>query len=142
MPGGRAELQRLIYDLGAISADLKRELRPAIRRGAQPMLAGMKRNASWSTRIPPATKISTSFSGRGDGPGVSIVVNASRAPHARVYENDGNPGTFRAPLWGDREWWFDHKARPFFAPAIRRYGPEVVAEIAREISDITARHGF
>jgi hypothetical protein len=142
MASGRAQLQRLIADFGAIRDEVKREIRPAIREGAKPMLQGMKRSASWSTRIPPATRISTSFSGRGAGAGVSIVVNASKAPHARVYENDGNPGTFRAPLWGDRDHWFNHRARPFFAPAIRKYGPEVVEAVAERISEITARHGF
>jgi len=142
MAGGRAELQRIIYDLGAISKDLKKELRPAIREGAQPMLQGIKRNASWSSRIPKATRLSTSFSGRGAGPGVSIITDAGKAPHARVYENDGNPGTFRAPLFGNRERWFTHAARPFFAPAVRKYGPEVVEAIDKRISEITARHGF
>ena len=142
MPGGRAELQRIIYDLGAISADLKRELRPAIREGAQPMLQGIKRNASWSSRIPKATKLSTSFSGRGAGPGVSISTDAAKAPHARVYENDGNPGTFKAPLWGNRKHWYTHAARPFFAPGVRKYGPDVVEAIDKRITTITTRHGF
>jgi hypothetical protein len=142
MPGGRAELQRIIADLGAISKDLQREMRPAIKEGAQPMLRGIKRNASWSSRIPKATRLSTSFSGRGAGPGVSIITDAGKAPHARVYENDGNPGTFRAPLWGNRDHWYPHAARPFFAPGVRQYGPEVVEAVSRRISDITSRHGF
>lgn len=142
MPSGRAELQRIIYDLGAISKDLQREMRPAIREGAQPMLQGIKRNASWSSRIPKATKLSTSFSGRGAGPGASISTDASKAPHARVYENDGNPGTFRAPLFGNREHWYTHAARPFFQPAVRKYGPEVVEAVSKRITEITERHGF
>lgn len=142
MAGGRAELQRIIDDLGAISADLKRELRPAIKEGAQPMLQGIRRNASWSSRIPRATRLSTSFSGRGAGPGVSIITDAAKAPHARVYENDGNAGSFRAPLFGDLGKWYPHAARPFFAPGVRQFGAAVVEAVDKRITTITSRHGF
>jgi len=142
MPGGRAQLQRLIADLGAISKDLQKEMRPAIREGAQPMLKGIQRNASWSTRIPKATRISTSFSGRGAGPGVSIITDARKAPHARPYENDGVPGTFWVQLFGNKRRWYERDARPFFQPAVIKYGPEVVDAIDRRITDITQRHGF
>ncbi len=140
MASGRAQLQQLIADLGRLPPDLRRELRPAIKRGAQPMLAAMHSNASWSSRIPPATKLTSKLSG--SGAGVSIKVNRRTAPHARVYENQGANGIFRAPLFGDRERWYPHRARPFFKPAIDAHGKDVSDAIARTVGEVAARHGF
>lgn len=137
---GRAELKKLIEDFGKIPPDLRKELRPAIRKGATPILDQMRSNASWSTRIPRATKISTSLAG--SNPGVSIVVNARQAPHARVYEHGGSPGNFRAPLFGDRNRWFAHRARPFFYRAVDQKGDEVVKAVADAIDTVAKRHGF
>jgi hypothetical protein len=138
--GGRAQLRAFIDDCGKIPPDLRRELRPAIKKGAQPILDKMHSNASWSTRIPRATKISTSLAG--NNPGVSIVVNARQAPHARVYEHGGQPGNFRAPLFGDRSRWFAHRARPFFYRAVQERGDEVTKAVAEAIDTVVKRHGF
>jgi hypothetical protein len=140
MASGRAQLQALIEDLGKLPPDLRRELRPAIKKGARPMLDAMHRNASWSTRIPAATKLTTKLGG--SGAGVSIITNARQAPHARVYENQGVRGIFRAPGWGDREHWYPHQARPWFKPAIDRYGSEVTEAVAEAVSTVASRHGF
>jgi hypothetical protein len=136
----RRDLRKLIEDLGKIPPDLRKELRPAIRKGSTPILDQMRSNASWSSRIPRATKISTSLSG--SRPGVRIVVNARQAPHARVYEHGGQQGNFRAPLFGDREHWFAHRARPFFYKAIDQKGDEVRKAVAEAIDTVASRHGF
>lgn len=138
--GAREELRKLIDDLGKIPPDLRKELRPAIRKGAQPVLDQMRRNASWSTRIPPATKISTSLAG--SSAGVRIVVNATQAPHARPYEHGGSPGNFRAPGWGDRTRWYPHRARPFFYKALDQKGDEVRKAVAESINEVCKRHGL
>lgn len=138
--GGRDQLRKLIEDFGKIPPDLRKELRPAIKKGATPILDQMRSNASWSTRIPRATKISTSLAG--SNPGVSIVVNARQAPHARVYEHGGSSGNFRAPLFGDRNRWFAHRARPFFYKAVDQKGDEVVKAVADAIDTVAKRHGF
>jgi len=138
--GGRAQLRAYIDDCGKIPPDLRKELRPAIKKGATPILDQMRSNASWSTRIPRATKISTSLAG--SNPGVRIVVNARQAPHARVYENGGNSGTFRAPLFGNKERWYAHRARPFFYRAVDEKGDEVRNAVAEAIDTVVSRHGF
>lgn len=140
MASGRAQLRQLIEDLGQLPPALRRELRPAIKQGSQPMLRAMHSNASWSSRIPPATKLTSKLTG--SGAGVSVVVNARQAPHARVYENQGVRGIFRAPLFGDRERWYPHRARPFFKPAIDAHGKDVSDAIAETVAEIAARHGF
>lgn len=140
MASGREQLRKLIEDLGKLPPELRRELRPALKEGAQPMLEAMRSNASWSSRIPPATKLTSKLTG--GNAGVSIIVNARQAPHARVYENQGNRGIFRAPLFGDRERWYPHRARPFFKPAIDAHGKDVAEAIGKTVSEIAARHGF
>lgn len=137
---GRAELQRLIKDLGAIPPDLRRELRPALRKAAHPVLQQMRSNASWSTRIPPATKISTSLAG--SGAGVSLRVDAGAAPHARPYEHNGSPGNFRHPVFGHRDNWVPQRARPFFYRALDQKADEVVEAVGDTVREVAARHGF
>ncbi|MEU8379780.1 HK97 gp10 family phage protein [Streptosporangium sp. NPDC048865] len=91
------EIRKLVRDFNKIPPDLRKELRPALKKGAQPILAEARSNASWSTRIPRATRIASSFTKRRGG--VTIVVSAKRAPHGRPYENLGAPGTFRHPVF-------------------------------------------
>lgn len=136
---GRAELQALIRDLGAIPPAVKRELRPGLRRAAQPALRRAQQNASWSTRIPGATKITTSFGAR---PGVTLRVDSKVAPHARPIEHDGQPGTFRHPLWGDYEHWKSQAARPFFYRAIEATADQIRDDIGDLIADVAREHGF
>ncbi len=94
------ELAKLVADFGKIPLGVRRDLRPGIREATEPILSQAKANASWSTRIPRATRVKAAFGKRTAG--VSIVVSAKRAPHARPYEHDGEPGTFRHPVFGPR----------------------------------------
>lgn len=114
---GNAELRKLIRDFKKLPPDLRKELRPALKKGAQPVLADARRRAGWSTRIPRATRLSTSFTARRGG--VKIVVSAKRAPHGRPYENLGNPGTFRHPVFAHprkREMVFGREVSGAFQP--------------------------
>ncbi|MDH2425786.1 hypothetical protein [Sphaerisporangium sp. TRM90804] len=95
---GNQELRKLVVDFGKMPPALRKELRPALQRGAQPILAQSRANSAWSTRIPQATRISPRFAKRRGG--IVIVVSSRRAPHARPYENLGDPGTFRHPVFG------------------------------------------
>lgn len=137
MPVNRSDLRRLIADFEALPPDTRRELRPALREGAQPMLMAARRNASWSTRIPPATKIATALNLGGSG--VTISVDTNAAPHAPLYEG---PQSFRHPRWGDKSWWYTQRARPFFAPALAAHEDDVVDAVARAVMDVAERNGF
>lgn len=119
----RSELQALIRDLGAVPPAVRRTLRSGFVQVGQPVLQEMRRRASWSTRIPGATSMTQS----GTALGLRFRVDSGPAPHARPYENDGSPGTFRHPVYGHRDRWVSQEARPFF------YG--VVADKADEVRD-------
>lgn len=134
----RSQLEALIRDLGQVPPAVRREGRTAMKKAAEPTLTRMKSNASWSTRIPDATTMRVANTTMG----VRFRVNAGKAPHARPYENDGNEGYFRAPLYGDREHWFKHRARPFFYRAVEATADQVRDALGDAVMDIAARHGL
>lgn len=136
---GREQLQELIKDLGEIPRAVQRELRPAFRQAAKPAVARIRQNASWSSRIPAAVKVSTSF---GRTPGVMIRVDSKKAPHARPIEHDGQPGMFRHPVYGNREVWRDQPARPFFYRGVETTADQIRDAIGDVITDVAGRHGF
>jgi hypothetical protein len=123
----RDEVGELIRDLGHIPRDAQRWVRPAIQRAGSDILQEARSNAFWSRRIPPATRLSVRFS---RNPGVDVITDAARAPHAPYYENQGRPGRFRHPLFGDRNHWYSQRARPFLGPAMDAKSDEAVAQIA------------
>lgn len=139
------EIERLIRDLDGIPKDLRRKLRPKLREAGEIVAAQARINASWSTRIPPATKVSTSFTLR--RPGVSVTVNRKLAPHARPFEHGGDPGEFRHPVFQTfgtrrRTPWVPQRARPFLEPALRARGDEAGRRITDAVDEATRDAGF
>ncbi len=110
--------------LGRATPELKQRLRPAMRTAGEIVRRDMRRRASYSSRIPGAIAMTTSFSAKKGG--VTFRVNAKRAPHARVFERGnlgGRHSTFRHPVFARSEnrsdWtWATQKTRPFFFPAL------------------------
>ncbi|MFC9085358.1 HK97 gp10 family phage protein [Nocardiopsis dassonvillei] len=133
-------VRRLRRDMGQIPKDLQRRLRPAMRAGGQDLLADARRRASWSTRIPAAMRLATSFTRRQAG--VSLVVSRHRAPHARPYEGIRGNDSFRRPVFGNRERWVETQTRPFAGPAVDLHGPRVVAAVNRVVDEAAVAAGF
>lgn len=104
--------------LKAMEGNLQVELRRGVREAAGPMVAAVRANYGWSPRIAGAVRAKPSFRARGAS--VSIEVDAKRAPHARPIEHGGEGGTFRHPVYGNRNNWVDQQARPSFYPAVGR----------------------
>jgi hypothetical protein len=140
MSRGNQALKDLIADLGKMPPELRKHLRTDLRESAQRPLADAKARASWSKRIPAATRLSVSFSKR--KPGVALTVRRLTAPHARPLENQGRPGTVRHPVFGRRDRWAAQPARPFLWPAAQPW----VADTDRRTSEVVLRvareHGF
>lgn len=131
-----AQVAKASRDLRAMSAQVRKEVRPAIRRAAEPMVAQARANASWSSRIPGAIRLSTTKRG------VDIRVNQKRAPHARPYEGIGGGGQFRHPVFGNRDRWVSQPTRPFLDPAVRQHRGKVREELIKVVDDAARRHGF
>jgi hypothetical protein len=118
------DLHQLYKDLAAMEGNFRVALRKGIVGASKPMVDAAKANASWSRRIPGSIKAKASFSAKSAG--VTIVADAKKAPHARAFENNGQAGTFRHPVYG-HDVWVSQKARPFF------YGSMNQAEAAKDI---------
>jgi hypothetical protein len=135
-----SEIQKLVADLGKVPVELRRELRPAVRAAAQEVLQEARSRASWSSRIPSATRLQMRFSGRRAG--ASIVVSAARAPHGRPYEHGGVPGSFRHPVYGNRDNWVTQSARPFLWPAAAAKREAAAREIDKAVERVLRRTGW
>lgn len=140
LKSGNEQLRDFVRDMGKLPDEIRREIRPVLRRSAQGPLQDARRNASWSSRIPGATRISVGFSKR--TPGVALVVNRHKAPHARPYENQGKQGTFRSPVFGNRDKWVDHQARPFLYKAAEPWMDDIDAEVGGVVDKVTREMGF
>jgi hypothetical protein len=134
-----SEIRKLIADLGRVPAELRSELRPAIQAAAQEVLQEARSRASWSSRIPGATRIAVRFTGKAAG--ASVVVSAARAPHGRPYEHLGAAGTFRHPVYG-RDVWVTQRAKPFLFPAAKAKRERVAQEIDRAVEQALRRTGW
>lgn len=97
-----------------------RKAQPAMYRAAKTSLRAVgekvavraRANASWSTRIPATVKVRSAGL-------TSVIVSAGgpAAPEAKPLEHAGASGTFRHPVFGNRNVWVDQQARPFLHPA-------------------------
>ena len=134
------EIRRLIDDLGKIPQDLKVKLRPELRAVGQIVRDQARFNASWSKKIPPATRVAVGFTKR--NPGVSVQVNKNRAPNARPFEHGGEPGAFRHPVFGHRDRWVAQQARPFLYEALAQHASEAEQRIAAAVDKVTRDAGF
>lgn len=138
---GRPELDRLIADLGKLPKELGRQLRPALRKAAQPILRDAKSRASWSSRIPGAISMKTSLSAK--RPGVRLVTDSRAAPHARPYEfGSGRNRNLRHPVFGHRERWVEQSTRPFFFPAVEAGLSGVLEETNAAVIAAARANGF
>lgn len=123
--------------LRGLSPEIQKQLRPAIRRAGGAFLQDVRSNASWSTRIPAATKMFVGFGPRSSG--VQIRTSARQAPHARAYEGIGTRGmSFRHPVFGG-DAWVEEATRPFIQPAVRANADGTVREVQKVIDQTLGR---
>jgi len=137
------EIGRLGPRLQQVPDDLRTKTRTAIRTAASPLAARAKQNASWSTRIPRAIRIGTSFTGKNAG--VTLRVALRTAPHGRAYEDlsgASRNGTFRHPVFGHRDRWTTQKTRPFIAPAVSAGRDKTLRDVDEAITTVLVRAGF
>lgn len=131
---GTAELRGFIASFEKFPAELRTQLRPRLKAGGEQAVLAVKAAASWSTRIPGATRLKVSFARKTAG--VAIVVDRKKAPHALNLENKGLPGQVRHPRWGDRRHWIGQPAKPFAHPAVQPWFRDVDADIGRAVDAV------
>lgn len=135
------DIADLIADLGGkMPKETKAKIRPLLRKTGAGALRAVRGNASWSTKIPRATRLQISLAGR--RPGVAIVTQRSKAQHARNLEHQGKPGRARAPLFGNPKRWFSQPAKPFMLPEAPKWQAEVRKGIGDAIDQVARRNEF
>lgn len=137
---GTEEFRALIRDLGKMDSDLRKELRPMLQEKGRGALQAVQAKASWSRKIPGATRLTVSFSGKRGG--LAIKTSRLKAPHARAYENQGRPGTIRHPVFGNRAVWVTGSARPFQEPGARPLIDGIDEDIGHVVDEVSRRFDF
>lgn len=127
-------------DMRRLPEETRKAIRPALRKGGEMVAREAAMRSSWSSRIPASIKVEVSF--RGNREGVRVRAGGPRAPHARPYENLGDPGTFRHPVYGDRDVWVTQEARPFLFPAARDAENTVTGFVIEQLDAVGASLGF
>lgn len=120
------------------AAAVRREIRLALSQAGADMVGLVREAASWSSRIPDAVSVKTSFSatrGRAE-----VIVDAKKAPEARPLEGAGK-GTFRHPVFGS-DTWVEQQTHPFFFPAAAQVAPQVSRDMEAALDKIARDAGF
>ncbi|MFL6141576.1 MAG: HK97 gp10 family phage protein [Labedaea sp.] len=126
-------------DMRRLEPQTRTAIRPALRQGGQMVAREAAVRSSWSSRIPATIRVEVSF--RANREGVRIRMGGPHAPHARPYENLGEPGTFRHPVYG-RDVWVSQAARPALFPAARDAAPAVTGYLLEQLDAVGASLGF
>lgn len=137
---GAAKIRWFVKQFDKFPKDVRQDLRPKLKEIGSAALASVRAHAAWSTRIPSATRLQIGLSKR--NPGLAIVVNRNKAPHARPYENNDRDGTFGAPFFGDRDRWYQHPARPFLYRGARPHFERIDGEIEDVVDEAARTAGF
>jgi hypothetical protein len=122
----------------AFDPALRRELNRELRQEAAGVLIAARVNSAWSERIPSALALSVTAKD------VAVRVKRARAPHGPLFERGGrgNSGTFRHPVFGNRNVWVAQNRRPFIQPAVDARRNQVVAGVAAAVQTAARKAGL
>lgn len=136
------ELAGFVRDMKEMEGGKKQvaALRKNLKAAAEPAAAQVRRNASWSTRIPAAVAVRVAFTAK-RGAGVSVIVNRNKAPHARPFENFGSAGSFEHFVFGPPTK-VTEPARPFFFAEMEGVMPDVEKAAADAVEQAAQAVGF
>lgn len=141
------DLHKLYADLKGVEGNLRVELRRGIKGLAQPVEDRVKRNASWSSRIPGAVKTKVSFGTKSAG--ITVYVDSKMAPEARPLEHGGRSGQFGHPVFADaagqtrRQWtWVRQQAHPFFGSASTTEDKKITDGVMALVAAVERKAGF
>ena len=159
-----SDLRKAYVDLKAAGNGLPVALRRGLNKAAEPCAEGVRRAASWSTRIPGAVKVKTSFAARGAK--VVVIVDPKIAPEAAALNNKDRDGTFRHPVFADASkprdvrvrwfasakarhlvtgggWtWVEQPARPFMRSGAMSGADQAEQQMLQAIDELIRQAGF
>jgi hypothetical protein len=131
-----SDIRRMARDLESTVPGIKKEVGTATKEAGLVVAMEARALSSWSSRIPESV--------RAAGGLAKVVVRAgnANAPHAAPYEHGGLPGTFRHPVYGNRQVWVQQAARPFLAPALERKAALFEERVYRGVDMVFNAAGF
>lgn len=138
MTADTRDLHKLAQDLRGADRKLEREMKREMAALGEPIRQAVVREASWSKRIGPATKVNTRFTKRTQN--VIVTVNRNKAPHARPLENNGESGTFQHPTPNGGV--ATQQARPFFGKAVTSQDHRIDKQVNEAAERWERRLGF
>lgn len=69
--------------------------------------------------------------------GLTVSVTAGRGENhpgqSHAFEHNGDAGTFRHPVYGNRDVWVDQEAHPFLGPSLIAGGNAVMTDVANAV---------
>ena len=140
---GSFVFSQLARDLYLMGPALRRSMRQQITASAGGLLSDARNRAGWSTRIPGAIDVKPVVSDAREEVGLELRVRVSpEVPHARAYEGMGQGGTFRHPVFGDREVWVAQATRPYAWPAVLAHRDEIEAALLAAYEEAARSVGF
>ena len=136
---GSSDFLLLADDFRDVPASMRAGVARRLRPIGESTVADARQRASWSSRIPGAISLRVQFTGK--NPGLTITVDHTKAPHGRAFEGIVYD-VFRHPLFGDRDHWYDQKARPYVWPAVQATQQEVADLAENVIDEVFSSLGF
>lgn len=100
-------LKKLARVLNRVEPAVAREFRQGMTAAGEVVATAARRNAAFSSRIPGTITV------KRRGLAMRIQAGGDAAPHAAALEHGGRSGTFRHPLFGNRDHWVEQEAHPF-----------------------------
>lgn len=127
-----AALQR---DLKKANVDALKLFRDAAKKGGDKVATAARAAISGTSQ-----RISDSIRVLANNKGVQIKAGGAKAPHAAPFENEGKSGTFRHPVFGNRNVWVSQPAHPYLLPSLT---DDILDEVAEAFLDaLTGEAGF
>jgi hypothetical protein len=132
-------LAELYKDAKVAPGIMQIELRRGVKKaGERVRVAVRDRAATFSRQIPPKVKTKVSL---GRSAGVRIIVD-DPSGEAGALNNRDRSGTFRHPVFGDRNNWVSQAAHPFFVTAAQPAAVQAVGDIRHVMDDVARKLGF
>ena len=128
------ELRDLAMAVKAADPELAKSLRAELKKAGNVVASQARMNAPTKT-IPNTIKVRTY------GFNVSVVAGGGNTP-AAAFEHGGVPGSFRHPLFGNRDHWYSQAAQPFLFPAFEARQPQLVSGIIGALDLVFENLGF
>lgn len=113
-----SELKTLARDLRKLDPAVGRNFTRGVKTVGDIVAGKAKENARSFPRAGDGTdRIEGTIKVQGGFTTLRVVAGGEEAPEAAAIENKGQAGSFRHPVFGDRENWVDQTAHPYLAPA-------------------------